>query len=398
MADSPETYILASRNQFQQAMLIALCLSLSACVLPGTASLLQKTDSRHCQIAVAYEGRALHRPPQLSWPAEDSLGDDKPVNRVVRSRLNAAFAHAKANTEANAMTGSISGPQGRWSQTTGNADKAAPFYWASVGKTLTAIAILQMIEEGKLTLETPVNRFIDDLPNGNIITIGHLMTHTSGLSSTSESSEFKAPGGKLELEEELSLLRKRGALFCPGQFWRYSNSGYALLGAVIETIDGVSYAQAVTSRLIAPLGKTQMRIVTKSSDNDFVSLPTRFDTQEFHPSQAGAAGNLVASADDIIRLWKALLSGKYLTMQKTRGMFSKLYPMFDQGTYYGQGVMLYDFEQRDGSREIWLGHSGGVPGAKAAVVYSPVQRAFVAIALTGEGSAEAAINALLKAL
>jgi len=393
-----ETYILASRNQFQQVMLIGLCLSLSACVLPGTASLLQNTDSRHCQITAAYEGRALHRPPQLSWPAEDSIGDDKPVKSVVRSRLNAAFAHALANTEASAMTGSISGPQGRWSRTIGHAEEAMPFYWASVGKTLTAIVILQMIEEDKLTLETPVNRFIDGLPNGNIITIRHLMNHTSGLSSTSENSEFQTQSRMLELDEELSLLRKRGALFCPGQFWRYSNSGYVLLGAVIETIDGVSYAQAVTDRLITPLGDTQMRIVTKGSDNAFVSLPTRFNTQEFHPSQAGAAGNLVASADDIIQLWKALLSGKYLTMQTTRGMFSKLYPMFDQGTYYGQGVMLYDFEQKDGSREIWLGHSGGVPGAKAAVVYSPVHRAFAAIALTGEGSAEATINALLKAL
>lgn len=120
--------------------------------------------------------------------------------------------------------------------------------------------------------------------------------------------------------------------------------------------------------------------------------------REFHPSQAGATGNLIASADDIIRLWKALLSGEYLTIQTTRDMFSKLYPLFDQGTYYGQGVMLYDFKQKYGSREIWLGHSGGVPRAKAAVVYSPAHKAFAAITLTGEGSAEAAINTLLKAL
>lgn len=393
-----ETYILASRTQFQQVLLIGLCLSLSACVLPGTASLLQRTDGRHCQIAVAYEGRTLHHPPRLSWPIKDGVEDDKPVNGVVHSRLNAAFAHARAHTEASAMTGSIFGPQGRWSQTIGHAEQAASFYWASVGKTLTAIVILQMIEEGKLTLETPISRFIDGVPNGNIITIRHLMTHTSGLSSTGENSELQTQRRVLELDEELSLLRKRGTLFCPGQFWRYSNSGYVLLGTVIETIDVVSYAQAVTNRLIAPLGDTQMRIVTKGSDSGFVSLPSKFNMQKFHPSQAGAAGNLVASADDIIRLWKALLSGTYLTMQTTRGMFSELYPMFDQGTYYGQGVMLYDFEKQDGSREIWLGHSGGVPGAKAAVIYSPAHRAFVAIALTGEGSAEATINALLKAL
>lgn len=241
-------------TQAQQVLLTALCLLLSACVLPGTASLLQRTESRYSQIAAAYEGRALHHPPQLNWPMEDRLNDDKALTGALRARLTSALAHAKANTEASAMTAAISGPQGRWFQTIGHAEQAAPFYWASVGKTLTAIVILQMTEEGKLTLETPINRFIDGVPNGNIITIRHLMTHTSGLSSTSENSELQTQRRMLELDEELSLLRKRGALFCPGQFWRYSNSGYVLLGTVIETIDGVSDAQAVTDRLLAPLG------------------------------------------------------------------------------------------------------------------------------------------------
>lgn len=393
-----EKYSVASRNQFRQFILIGLCLSLSSCILPDTASALKRTDRGHCPGAVAYEGQPLHQSPQMSWPVKDSVGDDKAVNSTVRARLNAAFANAKANTEAAAMTASISGPQGHWSRTIGSADKVAPFYWASVGKTLTAIVILQMVEEGKLMLETPINRFIDGVPNGNIVTIEHLVAHTSGLPSMSEDPEANTQASKLKLTDEVSWLRQRGALFCPGQFWRYSNSGYALLGAVIEEIDGMSYAQAVTSRLIAPLGKTRMRIVARSSDSDFVNLPTNFPKQSFHPSQAGAAGSVVASADDMIRLWDTLLSDKYLSTQTTRDMFAKLYPMFDQGTYYGQGVMLYDFEQKDGSREIWLGHSGGVPGAKAAVVYSPAHKAFAAIALTGEGSAEATINALLKAL
>lgn len=393
-----EKYSVASRRPFERFILIGLCLSLSSCMLPGAESVLKQTDRGHCPSMLAYKGQPLHQPPKLSWPVEDNAGDSKAVNSTTRARLDAAFAHAKANTEAVAMTASISGPQGRWSRTIGSADKAAPFYWASVGKTLTAIVILQMVEEGKLTLKTPINRFIDGLPNGNIVTIEHLVTHISGLPSMSEDPHANAQADQLNFAHEVSWLRKRGALFCPGQFWRYSNSGYALMGAVIEEIDGVPYAQAVTSRLIAPLGKARMRIVTRRSDSDFVSLPTNFPKQSFHPSRAGAAGSVVASADDMIRLWKALLSGKYLTAQTTRDMFAKLHPMFDQGTYYGKGVMLYDFGQEDGAREIWLGHSGGVPGAKAAVIYSPAHKAFAAMALTGEGSAEAIINALLNAL
>ena len=111
-----------------------------------------------------------------------------------------------------------------------------------------------------------------------------------------------------------------------------------------------------------------------------------------------AAGNVVATAADMIEFWQALLGAKLLKAETVRSQFQRLYPMFDQGAFYGRGVMLYDVPI-DGSRRLtWLGHGGGAPGSKALVVYSVDARAFVAVALNNDGSAEATVNLLLKAL
>lgn len=100
----------------------------------------------------------------------------------------------------------------------------------------------------------------------------------------------------------------------------------------------------------------------------------------------------------MVRFWQALLGGRLLKHQAVRGLLERLYPMFDQGTYYGRGVMLYDFSNGKEVNSIWLGHSGGAPGSKAIVVYSTKSRAFAAVALNTDGSAEATANLLLKAL
>lgn len=93
----------------------------------------------------------------------------------------------------------------------------------------------------------------------------------------------------------------------------------------------------------------------------------------------------------------ALLGGKLVAKPLVDEMTATLYPMFDQGTFYGLGAMLFDVPDGD-ERLLWIGHAGGTPGASALVAYSPAKRVFFAVALTGDGSAVAAANALLKTL
>ena len=113
-----------------------------------------------------------------------------------------------------------------------------------------------------------------------------------------------------------------------------------------------------------------------------------------------AAGAVAASALDVVRFWRGLMANRLHGEAITRGRFYRLYPMTGVGPgYYGQGVMVTDLYKVDPkSRDTWLGHSGGLPGAKALVAYSAQKDAYAAVALTGEGSPEATANALFKGL
>jgi D-alanyl-D-alanine carboxypeptidase len=92
-----------------------------------------------------------------------------------------------------------------------------------------------------------------------------------------------------------------------------------------------------------------------------------------------------------------LLSGRIVERDSVARMAETLYPMFGDGMSYGLGLMVYDVPEPDGTT-VWIGHSGGVPGRRALLAYAPEKNAIVAVALTGEGSAEATANTLLGAL
>jgi D-alanyl-D-alanine carboxypeptidase len=229
-----------------------------------------------------------------------------------------------------------------------------------------------------------------------VVTIRDLLAHTGGLFSANEDLKARAAHRAFSLEEDLAIVRRHGAMFCPGERWRYSNTGYALLGAIIETVDGRPYGDAITARIIAPLGLRHMRVLRPGEVGDDISALTSTKEAPIAPSWAGAAGPIAASADDIVRFWAALLDGRLLKPQTVQAMFAAPYPMFDAGTFYGLGVMAFEVPQSDGTRALWLGHAGGTPGAGAVVVYAPADRTFVAVALTGDGSATATANLLLS--
>ena len=119
------------------------------------------------------------------------------------------------------------------------------FWIASMGKQFTAVAILQLMEQGKLNLEDEITKFIPDYPTqGNKITIEHLLTHTSGIHNF---SGMKDPEKKLALDctpnEVIDFFKNLPMRFAPGTNWEYSNSGYFLLGYIIEKITGKPYAE-----------------------------------------------------------------------------------------------------------------------------------------------------------
>jgi D-alanyl-D-alanine carboxypeptidase len=345
-----------------------------------------------CPARKPYVGAPVHAPIEVAAPPG---GPETSFDPKTIAALDAAFDKAKAATAAPAMTAAVFAPgRGFWSRSEAG-DGRALLFWASVGKTFTAVVILQLADEGRLSLSDPVAKWVKGVPNGEVITVGDLLAHTSGLFSANEDLKARAARRAFSLEEDLAIVRRHGAMFCPGERWRYSNTGYALLGAIIEKVDGRSYGEAMTARIIAPLGLKSMRVIRPAEAGGDIAALTSAREAPIEPSWAGAAGPIASSADDMARFWAALLGGRLLKRETVRAMFATAYPMFDAGTFYGLGAMAFEVPQPNGDKTLWLGHAGGTPGAGAVALYSPADRTFVAVALTGDGSATATANLLL---
>ncbi|MFZ3004802.1 MAG: serine hydrolase domain-containing protein, partial [Phenylobacterium sp.] len=235
-------------------------------------------------------------------------------------------------------------------------------------------------------------------------TVEDLLAHTGGLYSFQNAPGLRATSGYKTPDQLLAATDAHPPVFCPGEAWSYSNTGYVHLGRIIEAVDGTSYAQALTRRIVERLELTETDIIAPGR------IPPRLATPTADVATAGgtaddlatpyAAAGVAASATDVVRFWRGLMANRLHGAAMTRRRFARLTPMTGVGpTFYGLGVMVSDLAAFDPrATDIWLGHAGGLPGASAVVAYSREKNAFVAVALTGSGSPEATANLLLAGL
>lgn len=381
-------YMISRRSVLQDA------LGLAGVLVIGSPA--QASDYRpvRCRARAPYAGPPVHR-------SEDAVEipsiPDHPQPGTTIARLDNAFARLKDYTAAPALTATVACPGvGLWYRQSTQPQHPL-LWWASVGKAFTATVVLQLVQEAKLSLDMPVSRWIVGMPNGDVVTVRDLLAHTSGLFSANEDRVVRSHPRYRDPSEMLAIASNHGAMFCPGERWRYSNTGYDVLGMIVERIDGRPIGAAISERLITHLGLRSMRALSPGEEARDVAPPTSSQGLPINPSWAGAAGAIVSDARDMALAWTALLDGRFLSKPLRQEMTATLYPMFDPGTYYGLGMMVFDVP--DGERTLrWIGHAGGAPGASAIALYSPDDGAIVTVALTGEGSATAGANVLLKAL
>jgi D-alanyl-D-alanine carboxypeptidase len=375
-------------------------LILWATLIAGSAGAVDYKPVR-CDHAAPYVGAAVHAPATAQdFQSQGAL--EGVLDSLTAARLQAAFDRGlTASPGVKAITATVVVPgRGAWTaQRPGSGDGPAPIYWwASAGKMFTAATILQLADEGKLSLSDPVSKWVAGVPNGDVITVENLLNHTSGLFSANEHLVVQREDRPMSFDDRVRIVARHGAMFCPGQRWRYSNTGYDLLGRIIEKVEGRPYAQAVTARIVTPLGLKSTRILVQGGPHvDVAAIVPAGAAKPFDPTQPGPAGAVVASSPDMIAFLQALLGGRILKPETTASLLRTPYPMFDPGTFYGLGLMLYDIPAQP-SNLYWIGHSGGAPGVAAQVAWSPRDKAFVAVALTGEGAPAAFANALVKAL
>lgn len=285
-----------------------------------------------CDKPLPYEGPAAYGGPVLLPTEKFSVAGE--LDPATSGRLGQGHADAMHHAKATAMSAAVWTKEGRWSATkiADGTDTGLKLYWASVGKAVTAALVMKLVQEGRLSLEQPVSTWFAAFPNSAVMTLDDLLRHTAGVFSANEDRVVIREPRYRSPEESVAIAARHGPMFCPGQRWRYSNTGYAMLGRIIEAVEGQPYHQVVRARISAPLGLHSFRALEPLEENppDVARLSPADPSQPMMvPSWGGAAGNIVASAADMVTFWHALLTSRILNADNTARLFEPLLPMFD---------------------------------------------------------------------
>ena len=279
------------------------------------------------------------------------------------------------------------------------------FRIGSVTKQFTAVAILQLMEAGKLSLTDEITKFIPDYPtHGHHITVEHLLTHTSGIKSYTGMEAFDTKS-KLDMEPEelIDFFKNQPMDFAPGENYRYNNSGFFLLGYIIEKVSGMSYPEYVEENLFKKLGMKNSyfgdnnRIIPnratgyarqdgKLVNSDYLSMKLPY-----------AAGSLRSTVEDLLIWNKAIFSYQVVSKESLKKAWTSYILNNGKPTGYGYGWSLGNIQ---GSPVIE--HGGGINGFLSYAMYLPEEEVFVAVlsncmcAYPGEQAAEMAAMAINK--
>jgi D-alanyl-D-alanine carboxypeptidase len=248
------------------------------------------------------------------------------------------------------------------------------FRIGSVTKTFVATIVLQLVDEGKLSLNDSVEKWLPGVvPNGSAITIRQLLSHRSGLFDYVRDKRILAPYLQGHLDHvwtPLQIVRmatKHKPLFAPGAPGKqsYSNTGYVLLGLVIEKVTGRPLAEELNTRIFRPLGLKHTTFPAspklpghRAHGYTKVLGPTPVDITEISPSLFGAAGGIFSTPADVARFYRALFQGRLLPRQLIHEMEAREGRDADHPELlYGLGL----YRQPLSCSLVW-GHNGDTPG------------------------------------
>ncbi|PTT42022.1 serine hydrolase [Chryseobacterium sp. HMWF028] len=253
------------------------------------------------------------------------------------------------------------------------------FQIGSMTKQFTAIAILMLEQEGKLNVNDPVSKYIKDYPNGNKITIHHLLTHTSGIKDFTKIKSLSSIAQKdMKPEEMVNFFKNEPVDFAPGEKFDYNNSGYVVLGYIIELVSGTSYEDFIRKNIFDKAGMNHSYYAS-----DRKVIPQR--AYGYHKKEQGfvnktvisfsipfSSGSLMSTADDMLKWQQALHQNLLLNSKEIQKAFQKYKLNNGEEFTYGYGWHLKDINGIP-DRE----HGGSVFGFKSMGVYIPGEDIYV---------------------
>jgi CubicO group peptidase (beta-lactamase class C family) len=247
------------------------------------------------------------------------------------------------------------------------------FRIGSITKQFTAVAILKLLEENKLSLTDSIQQFLPDFPyHGHKITIEHLLTHTSGVPEYTYKEDWfpvisKTSKTPLELVE---YFMHDPFQFNPGERYAYSNSGYHLLGCIIEKVTQKSYEEYLSSIIFEPLGMentschNSLQILKNFAKGYESRNGAVYNASYVDPQQPFAAGNIVSTTGDLRKWYEGLFNEKIIRAQTLAKALQPFQLNNSQYTHYGYG---WELDTIQGMPVIK--HNGTIPGYNADVLY-----------------------------
>jgi len=233
-------------------------------------------------------------------------------------------------------------------------DASSIYQIYSITKTFTSTVILMLAEQGKLKLDDKLSKYYPDFPKGDSITIENLLTHTSGIYDYTKGNDMKDQSEP----NMIKFLASKPLDFSPGTDWSYSNSGYFLLGFIIQKITGMRYEDAVTEMIFKPLKMTHSGFDFKSLVSPHKTVPYEVLTKDtssttiiYEAPGPFAAGAIYSTVGDLYLWHKAHQQYKLVS----EALMKKAYTSFRNG--YGYGWIVNQFDGHD-----LVSHSGGAAG------------------------------------
>jgi CubicO group peptidase (beta-lactamase class C family) len=259
------------------------------------------------------------------------------------------------------------------------------FRLGSITKQFTAACILLLEERGKLKIEDPVKKYMADAPAAwDKITIYNLLTHTAGIPNFTSFPDYATTQAlPSPAEKTVARFRDKPLDFEPGSKFSYSNSGYVLLGYLIEKVSGQSYEKFVRENIFTPLemkdsgyDSNSAVIARRASGYTQAEPGMRVNAGIVHMSVPGAAGGLYSTTEDLLKWERGLFGGKVLSAASLQKMTT---PFMDD---YAFGLLVRTSE---GHKQIW--HNGGIDGFNTSMAYYPDSKIVVIVLANLNGQA-----------
>ncbi len=257
------------------------------------------------------------------------------------------------------------------------------FRIGSITKQFTAVAVMQLVEAGQLDLDADITEYIKDYPtHGHKITIKHLLNHTSGIKSYTGMSKWDSEARKRDFTPTalIDYFKAEPMDFSPGEQFRYNNSGYVLLGHIIEVVSGGSYAEYINNNIFKPLkmerssyGSTSRIVKDRAYGYDQVD-DTYKNADFLSMTQPYAAGSLLSTVDDVHTWYQAILNDELISAESRELAHAMGVLNNGEKVGYGFGWSIGNIQGTP-----MVEHGGGINGFLTASLVLPEEDVFIAV-------------------